>query len=83
MMNNTYTREEMIEIMDAEIEFAIGDYGWWHEDHWLTREEVANWTDDMFVAEFIHWQRERKHYPSCREWGTKGSVFDYDDPENF
>lgn len=57
MKNTTYTREEMIEIIDAEIDFAISENGWWYEDHWLTREELADWTDDMYVAEFMRWQK--------------------------
>lgn len=50
---NTMTREDIINMMDAEIEFAIDDYGWRSADgHWLTHEELAKWTDEDSLKEY-------------------------------
>ena len=50
---NTMTREDIINMMDAEIEFAIDDYGWRSADgHWLTHEELAKWTDEDYLKEY-------------------------------
>lgn len=47
------TREDIICMMDAEIDFAIGDYGWRCADgHWLTYEELSQWTDEDYLKEY-------------------------------
>ena len=50
---NNMTREDIICMMDAEIDFAIGDYGWCCADgHWLTYEELSQWTDEDYLKEY-------------------------------
>ena len=47
------TREDIINMMDAEIDFAIDDQGWRGADgHWLTHEELAKWTDEDYLKEY-------------------------------
>ena len=47
------TREDIIDMMDAEIDFAIDDQGWRGADgHWLTHEELAKWTDEDYFKEY-------------------------------
>ena len=44
------TREDIICMMDAEIDFAIDDHGWQGADgHWLTHEDLAKWTDEDYL----------------------------------
>ena len=51
-MKKFYTEEEMIEISEA-VCMAIEEHGWLCDDgHWLTDEELAQWTDEMFVDAF-------------------------------
>ena len=53
MNMNTMTREDIINMMDAEIDFAIDDYGWRGADgHWLTHEELKGWTDEDYIKEY-------------------------------
>ena len=47
------TREDIICMMDAEIDFAIDDHGWQGADgHWLTHEDLAKWTDEDYLKEY-------------------------------
>ena len=42
----------MIEIYES-VTMAIDEHGWLCEDgHWLTNEELAQWSDEMFVEAF-------------------------------
>ena len=51
-MKKFFTEEE-IEGMSEMVYMAIDEHGWLCEDgHWLTNEELAQWTDEMFVDAF-------------------------------
>ncbi|MDM8239208.1 hypothetical protein [Pseudoflavonifractor phocaeensis] len=70
---NNMTREDIICMMDAEIDFAIGDYGWCCADgHWLTYEELSQWTDEDYLKEY-----ERVYLN--REVHSKREALDFDD----
>ncbi len=48
-MKKFFTEEEMIEICES-VAIAIEEHGWLCEDgHWLTDEELMQWSDEMFV----------------------------------
>ena len=70
---NNMTREDIICMMDAEIDFPIGDYGWCCADgHWLTYEELSQWTDENYLKEY-----ERVYLN--REVHSKREALDFDD----
>ena len=51
-MKKFFTEEE-IEGMSEMVCMAIEEHGWLCDDgHWLTDEELAQWTDEMFVDAF-------------------------------
>ena len=51
-MKKFFTEEEF-DGMSEMVWMAIEEHGWLCDDgHWLTDEELAQWTDEMFVDAF-------------------------------
>ncbi len=51
-MNTDYTSDEAIGMIE-DVCLAIEEHGWLCSDgHYLTEEELASWTDEMFIEAY-------------------------------